>query len=791
MFSFGLSAFASICSFNMSKTIYLLNIILFFICPAFGQSIHISGIVVDEHNNPFSYANVSLKHTMVGTFTNNDGKFVLSAPQRSDTIIVSFVGYANSMQKLVTNKQAYRFEMKPVAVGLDEVVVSNLTPASLLKKAIAKIPENYPQESVLLKAFYRTKITKNNTLVYAQEAAFNILKTYKRNTDDILFVDKTRNFYLGKGMSNRILAGLGTIDILKSGELSSSSFFRKHNIRYLPATIYDNHQVYVLHVVSKKDSIGGVEGKIYIDTNDLGFVRFDFIYQNTGKHTVCQYQKVNGKYMLSMQNIENGILSNGLGIPEPNYKTDSQWVVTDIVDNCNKDSIPGVVYQDMSALSGYPNNESDTTFWKGYNRILPDSKLEEQIKIYRTDAQGHNITTQPKKNIRLLYPEFSLWVSIQTPNNLSTLTKNIVSTDMLAEHIANKLFHKNLLEKFLFSYAYNGLLSTPFLSVEAERELLSTKGLHVSYNPTLFSPYGRSYSYGLDNIEMSNLRNSDFPTYMRLHTIQNDVHYTAAKLIEEKLARVDLSNINNKFNYVFLYGVELLSHRESNVFWGLGSEPQTSNFSENKQPLIIDPQKSWIKYLFEPGFGYKRQVTADDLSANETRYLRRSSLFSLLNFISPQMLGSGKIKLSDNNRFTFSLNYLRTVFGEMFEQNIWLMHNSTLSGIFLRQYVNHEKAGIGLGYKWYDTPLANNLYLTSNLNYWCQPSECSFYDRSFSNGFSINQQLEWQFAKDKYIKRNNMSLFLGYNYKSKGYEPENFHLKANFDVQLGIKMRLK
>jgi hypothetical protein len=342
---------------------------------------------------------------------------------------------------------------------------------------------------------------------------------------------------------------------------------------------------------------------------------------------------------------------------------------------------------------------------------------------------------------------------------------------------------------FLASILYYWLIADPLERVEPERELLAIKRIRSKYNPTIFNSYQNGYNYGLSNATMENFRQTDYHDFMRLHTIYNDEQYTRARLIEEDLAKADLGNKNNWINGLLLYSPDLLDCRSSNLYFLQRAYSGNKSQNELDQPLIVNPNNSWVRYLYNPTDPYERNITT--LSSIEAGYLRRSNWLSLQNLISPQMVGVKKIKLTDNTRFTFSLNYLRTVFGEMYEQNLWMMHNDNLSGIFIRQYVNHEHAGMGIGYKLYDTKLAKNLSLTTNLNYWNQPDQLSFYDQGFSQGFSLKQRIEFKFAEDKFIRRKNMSLFIGYDYKSKGYEPDNLYLAKNFDMQLGMRINIR
>ena len=53
----------------------------------------VSGYVLDEFNEPISFANVIFKNSSKGTITNENGKFYMEDDVNWDTLVISFVGY--------------------------------------------------------------------------------------------------------------------------------------------------------------------------------------------------------------------------------------------------------------------------------------------------------------------------------------------------------------------------------------------------------------------------------------------------------------------------------------------------------------------------------------------------------------------------------------------------------------------------------------------------------------------------------------------------------------------------
>jgi hypothetical protein len=276
---------------------------------------------------------------------------------------------------------------------------------------------------------------------------------------------------------------------------------------------------------------------------------------------------------------------------------------------------------------------------------------------------------------------------------------------------------------------------------------------------------------------------------MRLHTISADGHNVKAQILEEELAKVDLSNANNKRAFIDLYFLELFFHKGFTIYNPFAKDKKSMNISENKQPLIIDRNKSWVKYLFEPDEAYNRHIVKDNLTDEAQRYLKRSAWWSWINMASPQMFGVKKFNLTDKSSFTFSLNYLRVPFGEMFGQNIYLTTNhDQLHGIYLKQYKNYQKTTFGIGYKLFDFKLFKNASFTTTLDYWQQPSGFQFYDNSFSHGFHIGQICEYSFLQEQYTQQNKISLLTGYDFKTEGYLPQSYFLGKNFDLKAGFKL---
>ena len=753
------------------------------------QITEIKGKVIDENGKNFPHVHIFLINSQTGTITNKDGAFLLNFKGEEDILSVSFIGYKTESVSINKLSGFIKIQMNPSPIQLDEIVISNLSASDLFKKTIEKIPDNYPIEPVLLQTYYRGKVSEKDTLLYMDESAFNIVKSYKTAFKDEYFLIKNRNFHFTDKFRLNVRR-IGNVDVIKTAsEKFDDAFFRKHDIEYLPGTTFDNRYVYVL-TFSPKDKRKGDNGRIYIDADDLAFIRFDVNFQN-GDKKYSQYKKVEGKYYL----MEGYSMHLNRYLGQEVKPAESNIVTTHISTIFKKEEIEGTPIGIEDFVGSYATQNEDTIFWKKHNVLLPDSSIQQVMKEYTVRQQntGLSDSLQYATYIKRLYaPSVSLMLSSGFAKDFQTVNYNQYSMNRFMFHLIQKNIQGVFKEQIVL-LSYYVLVAFPLEEIFSEWKLLEMNGISARPYPLLYNKHGMAYLYNIGRSALSDFKNGHYTDFMRLHTIRNDGHYVKSMMIEEDLAKIDLSNKNNQYEYFKQYLPMLFYYRSSNIYNPfLRDKKVHTDISEAKQPLIIDRNRSWVKYLFNPTVEYQRHVKRADLTEQESKYLKHSSYWSWLNLVSPQMYGISKFRMGNRNSITFSLNYLRTPFGEQFGQNIWIMRNySQLHGVFFKQYKNFEKTSFGIGYKLYDLQLFRNAFVTTSLDVWQQPSDFQFMTNSSFCGFHIGQLFEYQFLPDKYIHRNNMSLFIGYDYKTKGYLPESFYLKENFNIKAGVKVNLK
>jgi hypothetical protein len=85
--------------FAMKKLFILLVVFFALIYNGFGQT-KVSGIVLDNSNQPIPYANIVFKGSNTGVVSNEDGRFYIESPNNYSELIVSFTGFPDKIVKL-------------------------------------------------------------------------------------------------------------------------------------------------------------------------------------------------------------------------------------------------------------------------------------------------------------------------------------------------------------------------------------------------------------------------------------------------------------------------------------------------------------------------------------------------------------------------------------------------------------------------------------------------------------------------------------------------------------------
>lgn len=142
----------------------------------------VSGTVRDTRTNRVLPAvHVAVPGTGIGTVTNADGYFSLHVADslRADRIEFSHIGYALLTYPIRpgTQVEAASIRLTPNANLLEEVTVMGGDARDLVRQALDRITDNYPQRANRLTGFYREVIRKGRRYIDISEAIVGLYKT--------------------------------------------------------------------------------------------------------------------------------------------------------------------------------------------------------------------------------------------------------------------------------------------------------------------------------------------------------------------------------------------------------------------------------------------------------------------------------------------------------------------------------------------------------------------------------------------------------------------------------------
>ncbi len=153
----------------MYKKVLLFFLIIFFsLITTFAQLTKIIGKVISsETKEPIPFVNLILKGTHSGSTTNFDGEFSIQSNSKSDTLIVSCVGFLPKRIKINPNHfQNIEIPLVPTSNKLNEVVVRySGNPADRILDSIIKyknVNNSFGYNYIQYEAYNKIQFDINN-----------------------------------------------------------------------------------------------------------------------------------------------------------------------------------------------------------------------------------------------------------------------------------------------------------------------------------------------------------------------------------------------------------------------------------------------------------------------------------------------------------------------------------------------------------------------------------------------------------------------------------------------------
>ena len=379
----------------------------------------IQGEVIDSSSgSPIVFASIFIDGTSIGTVTNSEGEFIIKVPNslKDRHLGFSHLGYQTLLIPIQGLKETGNtFLMESTPFLIEEVIIKSENPLYLIRAAKSKISSNYSTVPVMITAFYRETVKKNRNYVAVSEAVLDVYKASYKSLE----TDRIRIF---KGRRSRDVERMDTIlfklqggpyisfmlDAAKNpGEILSEDFFEFYEYRMGGTVTINNEQAYVIHF-DQNDAVEEpmYKGTMYINTEDLAFVGFDFSISPKridkaseflikkkpigmtidvlAANYLVKYRKIDDLWYLNYVRSELQLRTRWKQkFFRSNYSTMSEMAVTDIEqDNVNRykyreSTKPTDIFIDQV------DDFADPEFWGDYNIIKPEESIEAAIERIR------------------------------------------------------------------------------------------------------------------------------------------------------------------------------------------------------------------------------------------------------------------------------------------------------------------------------------------------------------------------------------------------------------------------
>lgn len=405
LFFFGLSVVPGLCSENAAQqadSAYVLR----------------GRVFGGDTNKPLVNASITVQQVNVSSVTNQDGYFSIRIPvsTQNSQLIIHHLGYENKEIPVITliDSPNNHIILNPSPIQLNEVLVVSGDGTNLVREALQRIPENYPENPNMMVAFYRESVKKGSNYISLVEAVLDVYKaSYRsynndqariyigRKATDISPRDTVLLKYQG-GISDALM-----LDIAKNPEIVFGTDAAEY-VFHIEGLININNKP---HYVISFEPHPGIEdilfrGKIYLDAASLAFARMEFnmnvedrkdaaaifirrkpskmrVDVNSAQYVV-NYLENNGKWYFNYSGTEVSFrvrwTNRFFGLFATTYTIDSEIAITDRY-NDNVVKFPrSERIRSTDVIAERVEYFLDPNFWGEYNVIEPDQQINDAIK---------------------------------------------------------------------------------------------------------------------------------------------------------------------------------------------------------------------------------------------------------------------------------------------------------------------------------------------------------------------------------------------------------------------------
>ena len=252
--------------------------------------ISLRGQILDKQSNKaLQFVTVGLVEKNIGTVSNNDGVFTLrvSSSLINSTLQISHLGYKTQLIpiNLLVNQKVEIF-LETEFISIQEVIIRNIDPREIIKKANQSRSSNYNQEPIYITSFYREGVLRNEKYLNYSEAVLKVYKSsYSRSVEsDQVKLIKSRkivNVDQKDTLVLKIKAGIKSclsLDIAKAlPDFFDPEYMDSYNYTKADIVSINSRDVYAIDFEQKETVIEPLyKGTLYIDKENFAIVSAKF-----------------------------------------------------------------------------------------------------------------------------------------------------------------------------------------------------------------------------------------------------------------------------------------------------------------------------------------------------------------------------------------------------------------------------------------------------------------------------------------------------------------------------------
>jgi hypothetical protein len=374
-----------------------------------------------------------------------------------------------------------------------------------------------------------------------------------------------------------------------------------------------------------------------------------------------------------------------------------------------------------------------------------------------------------------------------SPTKLFTMrqfNQNYLST---YRYISNQMYSKLSFKKAYFiQYFSEFLFLLPLTHEEGHRSVLTSLSIGSISQP-YFNSKGAAYVNGVYDSELKNIRDSDLPNYIRLHTAGLESDYCLSNIMEKMVLFEDDIKRNLIIGY-FVRKLSLMSYYTFSLIPGINPILK-EEANELKRDIVGHDVYGVIKNLHRPNERFYRYTNYNDLTNEELRFLKRVGYRALINIATPIFFKKLILINKPNMKLSLSAGYTMSPFGDFFDENIYLLIKEKYKiHTYLRQFENKQTWFPAGGVSLTDYNLSPKFSTTIAAHTWAQPENLDFNTSKSVFGGAVDVLFKYKVLNLN--KGNSVSLDLGAIYKTKGFLPEEVQLNEHFGVRLGCTLNL-